>query len=1406
MIRWFLRLSILCFLLALSLSKAQFSCWLPFGEVAFKAWTAPGRAQANFQYGPTGGQLVSGTASTSNSLNTNSWQALLGADGNVWATLNNATGQNKQVWFDGVELYGSNKIIITVNDYYLTTPTNYVHQICDWATTTGVDNAADAQCTGGGWRTLQPLKTVYNTTAANTRTYEIYDGYFTVTSATSTIVSTPLSNFVNAANKRVLIRASSSVSNTAQQLMDYAQLEVGIDPVYEPAGMTIANASTTLTGTISRLVGSVTPGVTPLDGIRLIVPMKAVSTSVDMYFTFKNVKPYPGANSVLISPTIQVSNVGLTVQPFLYNFASSTWNAITATTTLAVAATDYEYAWSFNSATIGQFALNNYISSSTKDLRLRFVTNNPAAPYSISFDRIYLMIGSVNASSTQCEISWGTGTSTDCINTRDVAEVKTGTSTTPVWKASTTKEYPVAPDYYATDNDEDATGGENAFAMNLSFPINITATTSVSAIHYAAKFRSGTTSVTIDPKIRYYNGSIGNTDGWVPTPGADSSATFAYVWTDSWVNPELQSNAEGSVDTVNGLMNWRLRTSAASSTGATTTGDLDFAMMSVRYLDNPAQTSISHDFTPIGGVMATGTAVAKAQFLNNSWKALLGMDSAANGASEYWQIARTNPGGLSLLYYIDGVKLSGANKIIVTIKDANIVTADAYVHQICDWVSSSSVDNASDANCPGGWRTLNPRKATSSATADTIRKYHVYDGYFLNGTVAPGSKIMTPVSNFVSNDNARRVLLRTWSTVNSVTQYRVDYVMAESAKDSIYEPNDFTVATGTVSAGYWANIIGAPYADVTADDANRITIAQPSVSQPADIRLSFHNTELYAGANSILFTPKLCVSNVALAFDVKIYNFASSSWSTIATSASSTACTTDTDYAFVANSTTIPGFNINNYVSTNTDSRFTFEILTNAPVGPYNIQLNRVNAMVGSVNNDSAQCEISWGTGAATNCANTRVTKEAKVTTPSSTPWSVTTAIEYPANFYGLDNSDDGIDNEYAASQNMSFYFGTSSYQIMTALNYAFKYRSGTSTQTVKPQLRDYSGLAGVSGWADTPGADTSASAVYAWSDSWVYGEYATTPWSMINSNNGFVNMRLRTSAGTVANPAAVTHDLAFAMMAPRWVESDNMKPRIANLNLNNGANIILTNSTTTPVNLTAIVSDEQGWQDLKSFKAVIYRSGVTNAQNCTANSSNCYIVTSACATSSCSFNSCSVTCPVNMWYFADPTDGGNYAVAQGWTSQSWIGWLEATDNSNAKNSDWNYMQNIDVSTLSAINLSTSTINYGTTTPGAVSLEQWFDAVTVGNAPIDVNLSGSNMNYNANIINVGQQKYSLSTGFNWSVAGTALSTTPTLLTLVSGKPTADPSNASSSVYWKLSVPAVKAGSYTGSSTVTASQR
>jgi hypothetical protein len=118
-----------------------------------------------------------------------------------------------------------------------------------------------------------------------------------------------------------------------------------------------------------------------------------------------------------------------------------------------------------------------------------------------------------------------------------------------------------------------------------------------------------------------------------------------------------------------------------------------------------------YTFHPTNGILVTGSETALSNANVGSWRGLLGNDS------NYWQVARVTTGGLNLLIYFDGVELYGANKMIIYIEDSNITTGDAYIHQICDWVNSTGVDNPADTYCTGGgWRTLHPRKAPYNNT------------------------------------------------------------------------------------------------------------------------------------------------------------------------------------------------------------------------------------------------------------------------------------------------------------------------------------------------------------------------------------------------------------------------------------------------------------------------------------------------------------------------------------------------------------------------------------------------------------------------------------------------------------------------------------------------------------------
>jgi hypothetical protein len=1077
-------------------------------------------AYAHSQFSPTGATLVVGTTAATDLSNTGSWKGTFGSDDNYWTVtrIAAATSLNMNIESDNIELNNANKIIITIEDSNITTATAYFHQICDWTSSTNVDNAADANCTGGGWRTLNPRKTTYTNTTDTSRIYEIYNGYFwDRTTSFGTVINTPLSNFVNTGNNRVLIRIFSNINAVTQYRLDTLQIETAVDPVYEPAAYTKTQAGTT-TGFISDLIGSATTGVTATDGNKLTVPMSAVSTAVDHYFSFKDIRSYTGANTFLIMPEICVSNVALTFTPYLYNFANSTWTQLGTAITGSACTTDTEYSFAFNSTTISGFNFGDHISGN--EVRFRILTNAPGVVYNMQIDRVYMMLGTVNADSADCEISWGTGTASNCTNTRSAKEAKTGTPAT-TWQATAALEYPAS--FYSLDNDDDTTNAEYAASQNLSFPVTLASNMSVTAIHYAAKYRSNSTAQTADLQIRDYSGVTG-TSGWVNTPGTDSSSATTYAWFDTWTLAELQLNPSDTIDTIDNKMNLRLRTSSGTTTNPGTR-DWSYAMMSIRWTEESNLTYMRNKFTPTSGQLVTGSEVATSNTNVGSWRGTMGNDSASNNGGNYWTTARNNPAGLNKHLIFDSVELYGANKMIIVVEDSNITTANDFIHQICDWASSSGVDNAADAQCTGGgWRTLNERKVVHTNTSDSTKTYEIYNGYFSDRITSPGVVYSTPLSNFVRTTN-KRVLIRTYSTIASTVEHRTELIQIETAIDPVYEPSSFTKINSY--AGATSNFI-SDIRGTTASDANKLTFTN-AASNPLDVYFTFKNVKSYSGANTILIKPEVCVSTTALTFNFGIYNFNSSSWETLNGSAiTGTACTTDTAYAYAKNNITL-----SNYIS---NGEIRVRINTSV-LNTNTLQIDRLYLMIGSTNTDTADCEISWGTGTAANCSNTRNIGDVETGSSATSTWQPTAVLEYPSSYYSLDNDDDTTNLEAASAMNLSFPVTVSSGMSVTGIHYASRFRSNNTGMTFTLNTRDFGGKFGTSGWSAI--GTTNAATTYIWSDSWQSAELFNAPLAYIDTASNKVNLRLRTSASTLLSAGTVS-DWDFAMMSIRWIEQSS--------------------------------------------------------------------------------------------------------------------------------------------------------------------------------------------------------------------------------------------------------------------------
>lgn len=272
---------------------------------------------------------------------------------------------------------------------------------------------------------------------------------------------------------------------------------------------------------------------------------------------------------------------------------------------------------------------------------------------------------------------------------------------------------------------------------------------------------------------------------------------------------------------------------------------------------------------------------------------------------------------------------------------------------------------------------------------------------------------------------------------------------------------------------------------------------------------------------------------------------------------------------------------------------------------------------------------------------------------------------------------------------------------------------------------------------------------------------------------------------------------------------ANNVAPAVTNVTLNGGSNISLTENTTTGIQMTATISDNNSCTDISSVTASLYRSAITytGCDNVAENDDDsCYALISCSVVSS--GNTCdSITdaaadyeCTINMQYHADPTDTNTQYPAE-----NWLGAIKAIDNS-AANGNTEVASGVELLSLSALNINLSKINFGSMTVSTDTGSSPVDSIisATGNVGIDVELSGTNMTYSSYIIPVGNLEHSFTT-FTYG-AGTDLTGSATEYemncpkTYYSGSTTI----ATTHIYWGLRIPSIAgSGVYSGTNTLTA---
>jgi len=194
--------------------------------------------------------------------------------------------------------------------------------------------------------------------------------------------------------------------------------------------------------------------------------------------------------------------------------------------------------------------------------------------------------------------------------------------------------------------------------------------------------------------------------------------------------------------------------------------------------------------------------------------------------------------------------------------------------------------------------------------------------------------------------------------------------------------------------------------------------------------------------------------------------------------------------------------------------------------------------------------------------------------------------------------------------------------------------------------------------------------------------------------------------------------------------------PTVLNVVLNGASAITLTPNATTSISVVASTTDPGGPGNIAYATAVIYRTSLGNT--CAANNANCYRI----PTSSCAFSgsTSTVTCTAGLWYYAQST--GN--ASSSFPSDSWSAALTVTNNGSAAATGVSTAQNVNV--LTAINVTTSTINYATLPPGSNtgSVNQPVSIQNAGNSSSTIKVSGVNLTSGGNSIVVGSEHYGTS--------------------------------------------------------------
>lgn len=222
--------------------------------------------------------------------------------------------------------------------------------------------------------------------------------------------------------------------------------------------------------------------------------------------------------------------------------------------------------------------------------------------------------------------------------------------------------------------------------------------------------------------------------------------------------------------------------------------------------------------------------------------------------------------------------------------------------------------------------------------------------------------------------------------------------------------------------------------------------------------------------------------------------------------------------------------------------------------------------------------------------------------------------------------------------------------------------------------------------------------------------------------------------------PATPCVDNSVCAYPSIYTSATDTNPNLSATSLNNGNVITLTPNTTTTIVVNFTLTDGSGCSDVftsGNVTTTVYRSGLSF--DCSEDPLNCYRVTTT--TNNCAGGaSANATATVDIYYFAQPTD-----TSSSFSGENWIAKVEARDSSSNQTSST--ASGVELNTLVAIEIGTSSINYGQVNSNSNTGQknQIAPIKNAGNATSSALVRGTALNFNANSIVTSSQHFATST-------------------------------------------------------------